>query len=340
MDEIVRPASAMRYHGEASSRDKDTDSEEAMVDVGSTDEDDDPKPAVRKWSTGIRHSARLDGTSQKPVDYNMKRHPQDAQLRLLNNAVVPRKRSAPANSNDTDNGRDESNEEGSEGNEESAGNLEAPVPNKRTAYKIQHSTKRRFIFIHDCEDSSTDDDDDGPENYKENMPPPARRADPETDDEDEEAPGETEKKLITRKLVEEVVVEIEKDVARPQSPLDPAAIHHDNNEMAIEPRAGSLPPLSPSAALPTNFSSNMDDNILDDLLGVLENELVGTQPEKTATLADTGSQQLSFSEGRLAGLFSSNASANDTALETANVMRYVLSFSRMMSTNSSKGPTD
>lgn len=340
MDEIVRPASAMRYHGEASSRDKDTDSEEAMVDVGSTDEDDDPKPAVRKWSTGIRHSARLDGTSQKPVDYNMKRHPQDAQLRLLNNAVVPRKRSAPANSNDTDNGRDESNEEGSEGNEESAGNLEAPVPNKRTAYKIQHSTKRRFIFIHDCEDSSTDDDDDGPENYKENMPPPARRADPETDDEDEEAPGETEKKLITRKLVEEVVVEIEKDVARPQSPLDPAAIHHDNNEMAIEPRAGSLPPLSPSAALPTNFSSNMDDDILDDLLGVLENELVGTQPEKTAILADTGSQQLSISEGRLAGLFSSNASANDTALETANVMRYVLSFSRMMSTNSSKGPTD
>ncbi|KAE9962012.1 hypothetical protein BLS_000997 [Venturia inaequalis] len=104
MDDVMRPAAAKRHHGEAFEVEEETDDpEECMTDVGSIDEEDEEnsQPARRKWSTGIRHSGRLDELSRKPVDYNMNRHPQDAQLRLLEKSSSPNKRSEPASSKHT-----------------------------------------------------------------------------------------------------------------------------------------------------------------------------------------------------------------------------------------------
>ncbi|TLD38184.1 hypothetical protein E2P81_ATG03859 [Venturia nashicola] len=190
MDDVMRPAAAKRYHSQAFERDEDTDDlEECMTDVGSVDENDQDnfQPVRRKWSTGIRHSGRLDAPSRKPVDYNMKRHPQDAQLRLLEKSS-PKKRSEYASFTSTvhqpellegDGESSDEEEEGDDGEPPSVG--EAPVPTNRVAYSVQHSSGRRsfqLVIDHSDDESSMSDDEDAD---KENTPPKARMTNVESD---------------------------------------------------------------------------------------------------------------------------------------------------------------
>lgn len=179
MDDVMRPAAAKRYHGEAFERDEDTDDpEECMTDVGSIDEEDqdDAQPVPRKWSTGIRHSGRLDAPSHKPVNYNMKRHPQDAQLSMLEKSSSPNKRSRTASYKYTVHpelleGDDESSEEEEADDDEPPSVGEAPIPTKRVAYSVQHSSGRRSVqvVIDDSDDESSIDSDEDAD--KENTPP-------------------------------------------------------------------------------------------------------------------------------------------------------------------------
>lgn len=181
MDDVMRPAAAKRYHGEAFEREEDTDDPaECMTDVGSIDEDN-VQPIRRKWSTGIRHSGRLDAPSRKLVDYNMKRHPQDAQLRLLEKSS-PDKRAKSASFTyvvhqpELLEGDGESSDQEEEEEEKDDDELpsvgEAPIPTKRVSNSVQHSSGRRSVqvVIDDSDNESSSSTDDGDADKENNTP--------------------------------------------------------------------------------------------------------------------------------------------------------------------------
>lgn len=260
MDDVMRPAAAKRSHGEAFERNEDTDDpEECLTDVGSSDvgDQENSRPARRMWSTGIRHSGRLDAPSRKPVDYNMKRHPQDAQLRMLDNSSSSKKRARPASYKytvhrpDLLGGDDESSEEeDGDDDDEQASVGDAPIPTKRVTYSVKHTNDRRSITINDSDDKSSSDEDFD----KENTPPTAHMVDVETDAEEDDVDaasylGGTQ--MVDKKTpLAAHLMDIETDAE--DDDVD-AHIYFDENQMVDQGN-------NPLAAHTMKFETNAEEN--------------------------------------------------------------------------------
>ncbi|QDS73507.1 hypothetical protein FKW77_009366 [Venturia effusa] len=191
MDDVIRPTAAKRYHNEAFEPDEDTASSEGcMTHVGSSDIEDHniSMPVRRQWSTGIRHSGRLDAPSRKPVDYNMKRHPQDAQLRLLEKSSSLHKRPRLSGhkqydySPDLQKDHDEDEEKEDSDHDELPSIEDTPIPTKRVKHTMRPSIERRRIFIGDSDDESGTSNED---HDKKTTPHATRLLHIETDVEDE-----------------------------------------------------------------------------------------------------------------------------------------------------------